>query len=287
MSIKAFIAKTLRGLFYVLILLVLSYFSMKFYVNHQLAKRSYTDAYNNCHKIWATRGLVENGLPVPPSNGNSIKTIQAAFQHGADGSEIDLFFDPERKQFIISHDFPYNLKEGELLTLEKLLSNIEGDNYLWLDFKKLRKLDAQSADNAVARLQSITQTRNWKERIYIEGADPVNLGKFRHGGFKTLFDVHPLPDSEPFTAFVLTIYKAAFYFGDFTVMGMKHGDLDAVVYGPDAKKQLGNIPLFIYHTPDDPALLRDLLATNSVRVILMQDHTLNRFDIDNCSSESN
>ena len=159
---------------------------------------------------------------------------------------------------------------------------MSGDNYLWLDFKKLRKLDNESVNNAVTRLQIISKKNHWKDRLFIEGADPVNLGKFRDGGFKTLFDAHPLPDSEPFTAFVLTIYKAAFYFGNFTVMGMKNGDLDNPVYGSDAKKELGNIPMFIYHIPDDPTLLKELLNSNSVRVMIMQDHTLNRFDKNNC-----
>lgn len=277
-----FFSKFFRALLYFLVLLVISYFTLKFYVNHQLDKHVFSDAYNDCNKIWATRGLIEEKIFNEPKDGNSIRSLQHAFASGAMGSEVDLFFDPDMQKFIISHDFPYNEKNGELLTLEKLLNNLHGENYLWLDFKKLRKLDEQSANNAVTRLQSISKINNWKERIFVEGADPVNLGKFRDGGFKTMFDVHPLPDSKPFTAFVLTIYKAGFYFGDFTVMGMKHGELDEVIYGPDAKKELGNIPMFIYHIPDDPKLVKDLLSSESVRVMIMQDHALKRFDKSNC-----
>ena len=286
MSIKKLLAAFSRGAFYFLILLVIGYFCLKFYVNHQLNKRSYVEAYNNCNKIWATRGLVENSTFNNAKDGNTIKSLQHGFASGAVGSEVDLFFDPEMQKFIISHDFPYNKKNGELLTLETLLNNLSGDNYLWLDFKKLRKLDNESVNNAVTRLQIISKKNHWKDRIFIEGADPVNLGKFRDGGFKTLFDVHPLPDSEPFTTFVLTIYKAAFYFGDFTVMSMKNGELDNPVYGSDAKKELGNIPMFIYHIPDDPTLLKELLNSDSVRVMIMQDHTLNRFDKSDCQVQN-
>ncbi len=274
------------------LLLVILYLAMIKYVDVQLAKKTYADAYQDCFKVWATRGLVVNrsdetnnvqNLENRDRSGvNSISSIQAAFDAGARGTEVDLFFDVKMDRYIISHNYPYFLKDGELLTLEKLLQETGGANYYWLDFKKLRHLSKDEAKQAVSRLEFIVKDNSLKPWIYIEGADPVNLSLYAKAGFKTLFDVHPMPESEPLTRFVANVYKAAYYFGGFTVMGMKYGEEADPVYGDTLRKALGNIPLFIYHAPDNNAFLKDLSNEPQVRVILNRDDAVNHYLINSC-----
>ena len=274
------------------LMLVIFYLAMIKYIDVQLAKQTYADAYQDCFKVWATRGLVANGSDETNnvqnlenrdrSGVNSISSIQAAFDAGARGTEVDLFFDVKMDRYIISHNYPYFLKDGELLTLEKLLKETGGKNYYWLDFKKLRHLSKDEAKQAVSRLEFIIKDNNLKPWIYIEGADPVNLSLYAKAGFNTLFDVHPMPESEPLTRFVANVYKAAYYFGGFTVMGMKYGEEADPVYGKTIRKTLGNIPVFIYHAPDNNALLKELSKEPQVRVILNRDDAVNHYLINSC-----
>ena len=263
--------------------LIASYYLMAAYVDHKLEDRSYAGVYNDCHKIWAARGLVVEGPDITPNGTqNSIESIGLAFRKGARGTEVDHYYDTELKQFIVSHDRPYNLKNGSLLTLETLFNATGGKGYFWLDFKKLRKLNKEEASAAALRLEAITSQQGLKKRIYVEGEDPVNLSLFRQAGFNTIMDTHPLADNNPFTPMVINLYKALFYFGDFTVMAMNYGEIDDPIYGPRTQKSMGDIPVFIYHVADDAALLSTLSASASVRAILVQNHSLNRYQVNSC-----
>ena len=282
----------LKRIGFFFLLLVVIYLLVNKYVDVQLEKRVNADAYQDCFKVWATRGLVKNkteeinnvqNLQNQDRSGvNSISSIQAAFDAGARGTEVDLFYDAKMDRYIISHNYPYFLKDGGLLTLEDLFNATGGANYYWIDFKKLRYLSKAEIKQAVSRLEAIVKDKNLKPWIYIEGADPVNLSSYSKAGFKTLFDVHPLTESEPLTRFIANVYKMAYYFGGFTVMGMKHGEEADPVYGETARKALGNVPLFIYHTPNSPALLKQLSSEPQVRVILNRDDTANNYLLNSC-----
>jgi hypothetical protein len=262
--------------------LMVGYFLMMAYVNEQLKERDYTGVYNDCHKIWAARGLVVEGPNITPDGTqNSIESIRLAFAKGAMGSEVDHYYDVNKKEFIVSHDRPYNLKKGGLLTLEELFSETGEDGYFWLDFKKLRHLNEHEIKTAVQRLDAIAPG-DLRKRIYVEGEDPVNLSFFRRAGFNTIMDTHPLSDKNPFAPMVINLYKALFYFGDFAVMAMNYGEINNPIYGSNTQQLMSNIPVFIYHVADDSELLADLLGLASVRVVLMQNHSLNRYGVGAC-----
>ena len=136
---------------------------------------------------------------------------------------------------------------------------------------------------AIARLLEITARGDLRERVYVEGADPIKLPLYRKAGLNTIFDIHPPKDSLPITAFVMNIYKAAFYFGGHSLMGMAHGSVDDPVYGSDTQASLGNIPVFLYHVPNDTELLNKLIAKKEVRVTLVgRDISVGRFELDVC-----
>jgi len=266
--------------------LTLIYLGTLSFVDQRLEERTFPNIYNNCNKIWATRGLVTDGYLEPASKGNTVESLLLAFKHNAKGSEIDVFFDPSLNKYIVSHDYPYNLKNGKLLSLEELITKIGTDNFIWLDLKKLGKLSNSQVKMAVARLDQISNLNSFKEKLYIEGEDPVNLGYFRDSGFNTIFDTQPLPQSYFISTFVLNFYKIAYYFGDFTVMSMNSGNIDNPIFSSKAEKLLTNIPMFLYHVPDDKTLLSRLSNIENVKVVLNTDHSANRFNINNCKKES-
>lgn len=252
-------------------------------LNISLENNSTNGVYADCHKVWSTRGLVVGQNADDVSAGNNTEAIMRAYEHGARGVEIDVFYDSPLGHFIVSHDRPYELKDGRLLPLEELLATLPNDMYIWLDLKKLRHLEEAEAKAAVEHLQNVAiSVGREPASIYVEGADPVNLNRFRNGGFSTIFDTYPLPEQHPLAGLVTNIFKAIYRLGAFGVMSMNYDQDGDVIYGPKTAARLRSIPLFIYHVPDNTALLRELSAVPNVRVLLVHDHQADRFSINAC-----
>ena len=275
-------------LLWTLILIIVASIATVNYTESKLQKRDFAEAYNSCHKIWSARGVYGNdGIEQ-----NSLRSLQQGFGAGALGVEIDLHYDVKMKKFIISHDYPtrgesgeliYTKKEGKLLTLEEVFEKFSTKYYFWMDYKNLGKISSQETSEAIARLLEITQKNSLRERIYIEGTHPLKLAEYTDAGFKTIFDIQPLPQSSFTTKVVLELYKAFYARGGFTVLGMHYGKIDNPTYGDKMKKILGDIPVFLYHVPDDSALLEQFLENEQIRVMLVgRDINLNRFDRNRC-----
>jgi len=254
----------LQIIFVFLISLTLIYFIVGYYVDYQLSKKDFSDAYHDCRKIWTARGIYGEGI-----DENSIQSIGHAFDEGAMGVEVDVFYDVELNDYIVSHNYPYQLKNGKILPLSELLDAVGKDHYFWLDFKKLRRLSHEQALQAVQRLKDISQNNDVHERIYVEGENPANLSLFRKAGFHTIFDTHPAPASSFIAPLMITLYKAFYYFGNHTVMGMEYGALDNPVYAGKTRKSLGCLPVFLYHVPVDEPLLDELLQIEAVRAFIV------------------
>lgn len=250
------------------------------WVDYSLGQRDNVGVYDDPYKVWAARGLVVEGPRITKSGTqNSIESIRLAFDRGAKGVEVDAYFDTALNQYVVSHDRPYNLKKGVLLGLGSLLEAVGDDGQFWLDLKKLSHLDRAQLAAAVAELETLTAKGDLKGRFYVEGEDPVNLRAFHRAGFLTIYDTHPLKDSNPWTPLASDLYKLVYYFGGHTVMGMNSGEPGALIYGPEACRALRNVPVFIYHTPDESDRLGELLAAPDVRVILVGDHSLDRYGL--------
>jgi glycerophosphoryl diester phosphodiesterase len=262
---------------------MVSYESTVLYVDHRLEERTHEGVFNDCYKVWAARGLVlATSQIVRDGTQNTIESVTLAFDEGATGCEIDVFFDAPMGQFIVSHDRPYHLKNGKLLTLAEMLQAVGQRGYIWLDFKKLRHLDGDALAVAVAELSQLCDQFGDRKRMYVEGEDPLNLSAFRDAGFPTIFDTHPLPDSNYVTPALINLYKILYYFGDFTVMGMNYGTVGDPIYGERTQDALGEIPLFIYHVEPQPDVLQSLAESSSVRVILVENQSLNRYGLNGC-----
>lgn len=271
-----------------LIILILLYISSIFYSNNRLESRDLTKAYSSCHKIWSARGLYD-GKEIEQ---NSLESLEKAFSLGAYGAEIDLHYDVKSKRFIISHDHPttdssgnliYTKKGGKLLTLEEIFKRFGTNHYFWLDYKNLGHLTFKETKEAIDRLSEITADGNLRERVYIEGTHPFKLAEYTERGFKTIFDIQPLSDGSFTTTLVLNLYRYFYARGGFTVIAMHYGDVNNPTYGKKTVDILGDIPVFLYHIPDNREILDRLLDNPQVRVMLVgRDINLNRFNMTHC-----
>lgn len=259
------------------------YFLLVLYVNSKLSSRPSANIYNNCHKVWATRGFVPKGSNWK-SIANSLTSVNEANRLGAKGSEVDVYFDSQLNRFILSHDKPYNLKDGQLLTLETLIDHLPSSFNLWIDFKQMSHLTGKEMEQAVSRLNRLVQNKRDKNTLYIEGESPTNLSYFVDAGYKTILDTHPLPNSNIASGFVLNIYKIVYYFGDYTVLGLPYSKDNEPIYTGKNIKSLDNIPVFIYHVEDNEELFKKLIMMKDVKVILNQHDYINYYNMSSCQT---
>lgn len=275
--------RILKITFYFILLLVIIFSGLGFYVDYQLARKDYSDSFSDCHKVWTARGLYGDGV-----DQNSIESIAAAFEQGAKGVEVDIRYDIKLKDFIVSHDVPYNLKNGKLLTLGELFAALGDDHYFWLDYKKLRYLNEQQTQEAIQRLFDISQKNGLKDRIYIENEAPVNLLQYRKSGLHTIFDTSPVAESMSWlSTFMITGYKMLFYFGDHSVMAMNYGELDDPIFGVATRERLENVPVFLYHLPVDESLIDEILSLDNVRAFIIgNNQSVNFHHKNNCGADS-
>jgi hypothetical protein len=249
--------------------IVFAYVGSLWYVDARLRDRSLADVYQSGGKIWATRGLVSEGV-----ERNSIASVRNAFARGAPGTEVDIFYDTALKQFVVSHGRNYRVKKRKLLSLEHLFEETgQGTQLFWLDFKGLRHLSSTDLEEAVSRLDVITREHGLRSRVYVEGGAPLSLAAFQRAGFHTIFDIYPLRSRFPFWSLVINSYKIAYYFGGFSVVSMKYGDQSDPVYSAEIAAALAEVPVFLYHVPEDEDVLSALLASSSVRVILINQES--------------
>ncbi len=279
----------------VIAIMVLAFLSLLWnglvlYVDKQLEHRDYSGVYKSCHKVWSSRGLYNTH-----DERNSITSFRRAFSHGAVGGEVDFSYDAKLDRFIVGHGHPkkdangnymYAKKDGIVLTLEKLFDAVGEGHYFWLDYKNLEHLDAKATKKAIARLLKITAKGNLRERLYIEASNPLALSSYTRVGFKTILGIHPLSEKNFLASIVVNGYKLAYYFLDITALAMPYGKIKAPIYGNMSSVWFGNIPLFLFHVPEDTFLLKYLVHQNKVRVILVgRDQSIDRFSIDDCKDD--
>ena len=268
--------------------IVIAYNLTVYYVDKELAKRDYSGVYNSCHKVWAARGLYNTR-----SEQNTPQAMMRAFSLGANGAEVDVHYDLKRKRFIVSHDHPkiakngelvYTQKNGKLLSLEDFLKTVGKDRYFWLDFKNLGQFSNEQTDQIIQHLEKITRFDNIKERMYIEGSNPLLMTRYTNAGFKTILGIHPIRESLFLSSFVINVYKLGYFFNNITVIAMPYGKLDDPTFGPKTIESLKNIPSFIFHVPPNDELVKKLVDTPGVRVVLVgKDLSINRYSIDACA----
>jgi len=280
----------MKTFFSLILLLVFIYNAVIFYIDKNIDKRNRQDVYNNCHKVWSSRGVYN-----APSNQNSISSFKKAFALGHNGIEVDFYYDVKMNKFIVSHDrvllkdkiYKYSLKDGKLLTLENLLKETSKNHYFWLDYKNLDRLSDEETVSAIKRLDEITQDITIKERLYLEGSTPNTLEIYTHAGYRTLFAFQPLKADSFFSSISSNIYKIAYYFYDVTAIALPYGPIENPKYSKQTQENLRGIPTFLFHVPNDTKLLQKLVKKRDVRVVLVgRDESVNRANITNCSKEN-
>lgn len=220
--------------------------------------------FDQSRKIWGHRGFWQN------AEQNSIKAYKAAFELGTPGTELDVFFDVKLKDFIVSHDFPYNLKDGRILTLKNVFSEF-GSNYkFWLDYKNLGDLSISEQQNSLNRLLELATEYNTKDNLIIESQNLEALAEFAKKGFTTSYWV-TFNENSGRRRYWSELYrlKLGYIFDRFTTIS-----IDYEIYSDQLRKALPNIPTLLFTINDRDKLLNHLKIQN-VKVILTDENLYN------------
>lgn len=234
-------------------------------LSHGLYRRAAAQApafpFPACQKVWAHRGHAASG------GENSLRAVQQAFARGAAGVEIDILFDRELDDFVVSHDRPYTLFDGRPLRLESVLSAYAGAGFFWLDAKDLRKLPPLAARRATRRLAALIESHGLKEKAFVESSHALYLSWLADRGIRSSLTVSPNDRKygAPVYRLHAAITKLAYVYAGATAISM-----DVARYTPVTAAAFRGAPVLL-STVNDADALRRLSAMPEVKVILSDD----------------
>ena len=199
---------------------------------------------------------------------NSIESFDLAKSYGASGTELDVIYDTEMQKFVVSHDYPYKEHNGKLLFLDSVFETYGNEFVYWLDFKNLKKLNAEATKKSREVLDQLIKA--WKidkDGVLIESEELSNLAHYTDKGFYTSWWV--LPEKSRYRS-ILRNYKYKFYYriGRFSSLSMPYK------YYPRIDEAMKNIPINLW-TINDKELFNNLYKNEKVKIILTDNNWYN------------
>ncbi|UCD89265.1 MAG: glycerophosphodiester phosphodiesterase [Desulfobacterales bacterium] len=232
-------------------------------IDYKFSRINPNAIYSGCYKVWAHRGFFKEGLEE-----NSIESMTKAFELGAAGTELDVFYDLHLDEYIVSHDFPYRLKQGRILKLQDVFEKVSQRGYFWLDFKNLQVLSKKDAQKATLRMLDLLEKFNLTDKAIIESMNPVNLSIISRSGLHTSYWITPEASAENnFFKFWRDIYRTKLFFlyGKFSALSMNH-----YRFSENIEKRFAHIPIHLFTVNDKKRVMR-LVQKKNVRVILSDE----------------
>ena len=217
--------------------------------------------FSACNKVWGHRGHAAIGAE------NSLQSVQDAFGRGAAGVEIDILFDGELGDFVVSHNRPYTLFDGKPLLLETVLSHSTRTGHFWLDAKDLSKLSPLTAYKATQRLATLIQRYQLAERAFVESSHALYLSWLADQGIYTSYAVSP--NDKKYSAPVYKLNAALMKLG-YTFARAGAISMNASRYTPVTATTFGEVAVLL-STVNDTRALQLLSAIPEVKVILSDD----------------
>ena len=260
---KKFFASALTALLIVL--------SLVLYVNISFSRLRVTPFYDDCSKVWGHAGYSKE------YEVNSLPGYKQAFDLGAGGVELDVHYDLDLDRFIVSHDFPYDKRDGRLLKLEEVMTELAGRGYFWLDFKNLKRMKTREAKRAARRLSDLIQRFNLNNRVIVESKNALNLAVISRAGIPASYWINVNRKKEGFeTKLRVFGFKAMFLYGRFSAFSLDHRN-----YTPYLQKTFKNLPVHLFTINNKEKILEYLYREN-VKVILSDE---NFFGLDGCARQ--
>lgn len=230
-------------------------------------------SFPDCSKVWAHRGYA--GV----ERENTLASVQAGFDLGAAGVEVDVLYDRKRGNFVVAHDETDPRIEGQPLLLSSLFEHNRARGFLWLDAKNLRKLSPWTAHEATRRLSRLIEQYDLTHRVIVESGNPLYLSWLARRGVYTSYMVSP--NERRYGRFTLRFIAAIDRLG-YAMIGGGAISMDASRYTQAVASEFAQAPILL-STVNDKSELRRLSSNVSVKVILTDEQ---HFAIHACPSNA-
>ena len=167
------------------------------------------------------------------------------------------------EQYIVSHDFPYQIYDEKALTLDEVFKEFGNTKYYWLDFKNLSKLSRKELQLSLHALLNLLNKYDLQEKCIVEAQHPGKLGKFSKAGIHTSYWIKlDETDSKPEYFIKEYGYKYNILRHDYSAVSMRYK-----YYTPKVERTLKGIPVHLF-TVNDKEVLMLLAQKKNVRIIL-------------------
>jgi hypothetical protein len=216
-------------------------------------------------QIWSHRGYTERWPH------NSLPAFREALALGADGLEMDIFWDDKLGTFVVSHDAPYIKPFGHLLTLQEVFDSLPvRETNIWLD---LKNLDRSNAKKVTETLNGLLNKYQCRKNVFVESGNGWQLRQLDKAGIRTLYWVQ-FSRFWPKQVLKLTYIHFLLFVSDFDGLTTAH-----YLYDDTFRRQFHNYPIFVWHV-DDTEVIKSLRASSDANVILTNTNMfyLNRYN---------
>lgn len=223
-----------------------------------------------CQQIWAHRGLTTK------AEENSLEAFQAAINQGARGIELDVFFNSEKDQFIVSHDpvtdsssiesTSEDTTNSKRLVLETVFQSFGNQTYYWLDFKNLYQLSIKERQQALDKLEALSINHVHKSQIIVESIGVHTLQSFTQANFITSYWVTLTSDFDSLTYAIHAFkIKIKYLLGQFSAIST---DIDN--FSTQFQMHFPTIPTLLFTLNQESQILT-LADKSNVKVILTDE----------------
>lgn len=203
-------------------------------------------------EVWSHRGIHHS---VPE---NSIQSLQLAKNQGFKGVEIDVYYD-EEMGLVVSHDIPYKLVDGQIVTLKEIVDTFHSDFSFWIDFKNLNN---KNVKNVISDFSLLFETYpDLQQKMYVESAKGKLLRKLAKHNIQSILWVQ-YSKQQPKQFLKLTYFKALIGHSKFSGITTHYRYIDKRF-----SKAFRNFDWYVF-TVNDLSIINQLKGDKNTKVIL-------------------
>lgn len=240
------------------IVLISLLLSLVLYVNASFLNMEVNPFYDDsCKKIWGHRGYFKN------QEMNSLGSFKEAFDFGAPGVELDIFYGIEKKQFLVLREYSGEKKEADTLLLEDVFLEMGDRGYFWLDFKNMVDMSRDETTAASLRMRELLDRYGLLEKVIVESKNAWNLAIFSALNIHTSYWINVnLRDNALMAWLKVFRHKARFVYGKFSAVSINY-----LNFTPYVQTAFSGIPVHIF-TLNRQSDVHEFMQRKNVKIIL-------------------
>lgn len=210
--------------------------------------------YKTENKLWIHRG----GYPE-----NTKAGITQSLNQGYTGVEVDIYYDSNHNQFLVTNDDPSLNRSSTTLTLEEFLKYFSNSNHHW--WFSLKNLSDANFKQVLSKLTSLVESYSLSGRYFIESDQYFPLRDLAKESIPSVYLMNPHSQSSLF--FIRKIEnKVKILLADFIGVSLDQGS-----YDDDASAYLSHLSKFMFVVSGEA---KDQYLKDPTVQVILTNHTV-------------